>query len=170
MQTLLHSSPGGVVSESLRSRWIKWRINAYPCFRGTGGRVTYISRDFRDWEVKLPLNRRTRNIWGTIFGGSLYASVDPIYGVMLAMLVGSEYVVWAKTAVVRFRKPGRETLRARFTIDEKTLAALRTDLAELGSAERTFLVELKDGSDDVCTSVEATYHVGPRTTEPPGTL
>lgn len=149
---------------------MKWRINAYPCFRGTGGRVTYISRDFRDWEVKLPLNRRTRNIWGTIFGGSLYASMDPIYGVMLAVLLGNEYVVWAKTALVRFRKPGRETLRARFTIGDEALLALKADLSERGSAERTFLVELRDGSGDVCASVEATYHVGLRTVEPPGTL
>jgi len=148
---------------------MKWRINSYPCFRGTGGRVTYISREFREWEVKLPLNRRTRNIWGTIFGGSLYASVDPIYGVMLAVLVGTEYVVWAKSALVRFRKPGRETLRARFSIDDEALAELKAELAARGSAERTFLVELKDGSSDVCTSVEATYHVGLRTAEPPTT-
>ena len=158
------------MAESWRSRWIKWRINIYPCYRGSGGRVTYISSDIREWEVKLPLNRRTRNIWGTIFGGSLYASVDPIYGVMLSSLMGSDYVVWAKTALVRFRKPGRETLHARFKIDEETLAAIRNDLAANGFAERTFLIELKDGAGDVCASVEATYHVTLRTVEPNGTL
>ena len=132
--------------------------------------MTYISSDLREWEVKLPLNRRTRNIWGTIFGGSLYASVDPIYGVMLSSLMGNSYVVWAKTALVRFRKLGRETLRARFRVDEETLEAIRKELAANGFAERTFLVEMKDGAGDVCVSVEATYHVTPRTVEPNGTL
>ena len=77
--------------------------------------MTHISSDLKEWKVKLPLNWRTRNIWGTIFGGSLYASVDPIYGVMLSSILGSDYVVWAKTALVRFRKPGRETLTASVT-------------------------------------------------------
>ncbi len=123
-----------------------------------------------EWEVKLPLNWRTRNIWGTIFGGSLYASIDPIYGVMLSSILGSDYVVWAKTALVRFRKPGRETLRGRFKIDEEALAAIREELRTNNFAERTFLVELKDGAGDVCVSVDVTYHVALRTVEPNGTL
>ncbi len=158
------------MAESFRSRRLRWKINWYPCYRGSGGRVTFISSDLREWRVELPLNRRTRNIWGTIFGGSLYASVDPMYGVMLSSLLGPDFVVWVKGAQIRFRKPGRETLRARFSLSEETLAELRAELAENPSAERTFLVELKDSGGEVCASVEATYHVGRRTVEPAGTL
>jgi hypothetical protein len=48
--------------------------------------------------VKLPLWWRTRNVVGTIFGGSIYAAVDPFYMLMLIKVLGREYVVWDKAA------------------------------------------------------------------------
>ena len=59
--------------------------------------------------VKIPLNWKTRNGVGTIFGGSLYAAVDPIYMTMLIKLLGPDYLVWDKSAAIRFLKPGRGT-------------------------------------------------------------
>lgn len=64
--------------ESRASRRMRWRFNLFPAFRGTGARVTYIAGDFRELHVRLPLNWRTRNYVGTIFGGSLYGAVDPL--------------------------------------------------------------------------------------------
>ena len=54
-------------------------INAWPCYWGTGGKVTFISSDWREAAVTLKLTLRTRNYAGTIFGGSIYGAVDPIY-------------------------------------------------------------------------------------------
>ena len=54
--------------------------------------------------VKLPLNWRTRNYVGTIFGGSLYGAVDPVYMIMLMKVLGRDYVVWDKAASIRFRR------------------------------------------------------------------
>ena len=47
-----------------------------------------LADDFREVRVKLPLSLRTRNAVGTIFGGSLYGAVDPIYMIMLMRLLG----------------------------------------------------------------------------------
>ena len=88
-------------------RWRPHAFNLFPAFRGTGGRVRFVSSDFREVSVELPLNWRTRNYVGTIFGGSLYACVDPFYMIMLIQTLGPEYVVWDKSASIRFRKPGR---------------------------------------------------------------
>ena len=81
------------------SRWrilpVRWRphaFNLFPAFRGTGGRVRFVSSDFREVSVELPLNWRTRNYVGTIFGGSLYACVDPFYMIMLIQTLGPDYV------------------------------------------------------------------------------
>jgi len=158
------------LGESWRTRLLRWRINRYPCYRGTGGRLTFVSEDRRTWRVEVPLNRRTRNIWGTIFGGSLYAAVDPIYGVMLADLLGPGVVVWIKTAQVRFRRPGRERLTAECHLSEEALASVRDELAAEGSAERTFLIELRESSGEVCTAVEATYHIARAEGRRPGVL
>jgi len=158
------------VGESWRNRLLRWRINHFPCYRGTGGRLVFVSEDRRTWRVEVPLNRRTRNIWGTIFGGSLYAAVDPVYGVMLADLLGPGVVVWIKTAQVRFRRPGRETLTAECHLTEAALSSVREEFSAEGSAERTFLIELKDSGGEVCTAVEATYHIASADVGRPGVL
>lgn len=92
----------------------RWGWNFFPAYRGAGGRIEYISDDWHEARVRLPLSWRTRNYVGTIYGGSIYASIDPIYMLMLMHILGKGYVVWDKAANVRFRKPGRTTLWADF--------------------------------------------------------
>lgn len=71
-------------------------FNLFPAYRGTGGRLIYVAEDFCEVRVKLPVNWRTRNYVGTIYGGSVYASIDPIYMLMLIQILGPEYIVWDK--------------------------------------------------------------------------
>ncbi|HMF09135.1 MAG TPA: DUF4442 domain-containing protein, partial [Thermoanaerobaculia bacterium] len=104
---------------------MRWMFNLFPAYRGTGGRVTYISADFREARVEIPLNRRTRNYVGTIFGGSLYGAVDPIYMILLIRVLGPGYTVWDKAASIRFRRPGKERLFARFLLEEEEIAKIR---------------------------------------------
>ena len=91
--------------ESWATRMIRWGFNLAPVYRGTGAWVTHISADWRDVRIKLPLSLRTRNYVGTIFGGSMYAAVDPFYMIMLIRNLGTGYTVWDKAASIRFRKP-----------------------------------------------------------------
>src|SRR5947209_17300540 len=111
--------------ESAKSRLMRWKMNLFPAYRGTGARVAHIAADFSEVRVRLPLNWRTRNYVGTIFGGSLYGAVDPVYMIMLMFRLGNEYIVWDKSASIRFLRPGRTTLHATFRIDDAELAAIR---------------------------------------------
>src|SRR5690349_10454914 len=104
------------MAESLQSRLQRWGFNRFPAFRGTGGRITYIASDWREVRLQVPLSRRTRNYVGTIYGGSMYGAVDPIYMVMLIRLLGPEYIVWDKSASITFKRPGRSTLYATFSV------------------------------------------------------
>ena len=131
--------------ESTQSRLLRWKFNLFPAYRGTGARITYIADDFREVRVRLPLSWRTRNAVGTIFGGSLYGAIDPVYMIMLMRLLGREYVVWDKSAEIRFLKPGRATLYATFKIGEEELSAIRTATAN-GPIDRVYEVELIDGA------------------------
>ena len=109
--------------------------------------------------VKLPLSWRTRNYVGSIFGGSLYASVDPMYMIMLILLLGRDYVVWDKAATIRFRKPGRSTLYATFTIDEAELEAIRAATADGQPVDRVYNIDLKDRDGVVHASVEKVIYI-----------
>ncbi len=145
--------------ESWKTRLNRWGFNFFPAYRGTGGRVEYIAGDWREIRIRLPLNWRTRNYVGTIFGGSLYGAVDPLYMIMLIRNLGDEYVVWDKAAVIRFKRPGRETLRAVFTVTEEEIAAIKTELATQKSLDRIYTVELKNDADKVHAIVEKTLYI-----------
>ena len=145
--------------ESLRTRLQRWGFNWFPAYRGTGARITYIARDLREIRIRVPLSWRTRNYVGSIFGGSMYGGVDPIYMVMLIRNLGPDYVVWDKAASIRFRRPGRTTLRARFLLDDAELDAIRAALADTAAVDRTYTVELADAEGVVHAVVEKIIHV-----------
>ena len=157
--------------ESLRTRLARLGFNFFPAYRGTGGRITYIARDWREIRIRVPLSLRTRNYVGTIFGGSMYGAVDPIYMVMLIRVLGPGYVVWDKSASIRFRRPGRTTLYARFELDEAELDAIRAALETAPAVDRTYRIELADAAGAVHAEVEKVIHVRRRRdapgTEPP---
>ncbi|HVR40604.1 MAG TPA: DUF4442 domain-containing protein [Thermoanaerobaculia bacterium] len=145
--------------ESWHSRTLRWRFNLFPAYRGTGARIAYIASDFREVRVKLPLSWRSRNYVGTIFGGSLYGSIDPIYMIMLIHILGSEYVVWDKSASIRFRKPGRSTLFATFRIDDAEIDAIRAATAGGEPVDRTYPVDLVDRDGVVHASAEKIVYI-----------
>lgn len=148
--------------ESLRTRLTRVGFNLFPAYRGTGARITYIAADWREIRLKLPLSWRTRNYVGTIFGGSMYGAVDPIYMIMLIRALGPGYVVWDKAASIRFRRPGRRTLYARFTLDDAELDTIRAVLQAQRSVDRVYRVELRDAEDTLCAEVEKVVYVARR--------
>jgi acyl-coenzyme A thioesterase PaaI-like protein len=119
-------------------------LNFFPAFRGSGGRLTYVESDWSRVKVKLPLSWRTRNYVGTIYGGSMYGAVDPVYMVMLIRMLGRDYIVWDKAAHIQFLKPGKTTLYADFEISQEELEEIKTAAREVGKIEREFIVHLKD--------------------------
>jgi hypothetical protein len=140
----------------------RWKFNLFPAYRGTGGRVLYIRHDWMEVRVTVPLSWRTRNYVGTIYGGSLYGAVDPIYMLMLLRALGPEYTVWDKAADIRFRRPGRSRLFATFLIDEALLSGIREELTRVPKLDRQFTVELKDAAGEVHAVIHKTIHVSPR--------
>lgn len=148
--------------ESLRTRLMRWGFNLWPCYRGTGARVTFIAGNWREVRVRIPLSWRTRNYVGTIFGGSLYAAVDPFYMIMLMKNLGPEVVVWDKAASIRFRKPGRGVLWATFRLEEGELADIRRLLLVQPKVDRTYSIQLVDSGGLVHAEVEKVLHISLR--------
>ena len=146
-------------SESFRTWTFRKLLNAWPCYWGTGGKVTFISGDWRQAVVKLKFGLRTRNYVGTIFGGSLYGAVDPIYMLMLIKVLGPDYIVWDKAASIRFKKPGRGTLEARFKLSAEELATIRDLAARSKSIDRVYPVDFTDRDGQIVASIEKTIYI-----------
>lgn len=147
------------MTESWKSHLMRRYFNLFPAYRGTGGRLTYISHDFKHIKIKLPLNWRTHNYVNTIYGGSLYGAVDPIYMLMLIKILGNEYVVWDKSASILFKKPGRSTLYAEFNISDEEIQLIRNLLENEKSIDRIYDVDLVDKEGVIHTSVKKTIYI-----------
>jgi acyl-coenzyme A thioesterase PaaI-like protein len=132
--------------ESIRIWTRRLAFNFFPAFRATGARVIYISEDMRKLRIKLPLNLRTRNIYGTLFGGAMYAATDPLYAMLVRVALGAGYTVWDKAATIRYKKPGRSTLYAECSLSDAQVAAMRKRLdcePSIDLQDETELVDLR---------------------------
>lgn len=147
------------LSPTWRARMVRMGFNLHPAFRGTGGRVVHVAKDLRHIRIRLPLNWKTKNIVGSLYGGSLFAITDGAHPMMLMAALGDGYIVWDKVASIRYRKPGFSTLYADFVLDGEELAAIKAALAESPELERTYLVELKDRQGVVHAAVERTVYI-----------
>jgi len=124
--------------ESFKSWGTRFMFNLFPCYRRTGVKVTYISPDFHEVRIKLPLNWKTRGYNGSTFGGSMYACVDPVYMTMISWCLGKGYIAWDKAAQIDFRKPGKGTLFSTFRLPPDELPRIRAELEETDRVERIY--------------------------------
>jgi hypothetical protein len=125
---------------------------------GAGIRVTRWDADWRAVDVEMKLRWWNRNFVGTQYGGSLYSMTDPFYMVMLIHNLGPEYVVWDKSASIRFRRPGRGTVRAEFRLGEEQIGEVRAGLEKEEKMEREFGIAVKDESGEVVAEVRKLIH------------
>ena len=147
------------MAESFKSRRFRWLFNFFPAYRGTGGRVAYIADDFREVRVKLPLSWRTKNYHGTIYGGSIYGAMDPIYMLMLIHILGPEYVIWDKAAKIRFKRPGKDTLYCDFVLTQEEIDEIKRLAETEKSIDRIYELELKDKAGVVHALIEKTLYI-----------
>jgi hypothetical protein len=146
---------GGTQSAGRLRRW----INLWPPFLGAGIRIKHIAPDMKAIDVEMKLHFWNANYVGTHFGGSLFAMTDAFYMLMLMANLGRDYIVWDKAATIRYRKPGRGTVRAEFRLFDSQIEEIREKLKTLPKYEPVFSVEVKDELGIVIAEVEKVLHV-----------
>lgn len=142
-----------------QGRLIRWGFNLHPAYRATGGRIDYVSPDITHIRVRLPLNRRTRNVVGSLFGGSLFSVTDGPHPTLLMWALGPDFIVWDKSASIRYRRPGRSTLYGDFHIPHEEISRIRAALAQTPELDCSYLIELKDAAGEVHAIVERTLYI-----------
>ena len=135
------------------------KVNIYPPYLGMGIRVASTNEDFTRFDVELRPKWYTRNLFGTHFGGSLYAMADPFFVFIVMMNFGQRYIVWDKSAAIEFLRPAKGTIRATFEISQDELARMRAQVDELGKNTYHFEVDLVDEANNVVARVAKEVYV-----------
>lgn len=135
------------------------KINIYPPYLGAGIRVKSFSEDFTRFEVELRSRWYNRNLFGTHFGGSLYAMCDPFFVFITMLNLGSGYIVWDKSAAIEFLKPAKGTILGVFEISRERLEEIRAEVDRIGKSTFHFEVELKDEKGQVVARTSKEVYV-----------
>jgi acyl-coenzyme A thioesterase PaaI-like protein len=144
---------------SVPPRVFRWGLNLWPPFIGAGIRVRSIAPDFRQFVVEMPLRHYNRNAFGTHFGGSLYAMIDPFFVLMLARNLGPDYIVWDRSACIDYVAVGRSRVHAVLKLREEDLRSIRS-MTENGSKHlHLFHAEVVDAEELLVARIEKLVYV-----------
>ena len=145
--------------ESFYTSLYKLGLNIYPAYRRSSGRVSFISDDWREMHVRIKLGLLNWNINMTVFGGSIYASIDPIFAIQLRNIFGKEFVIWDKEAHIVFKKPIKKKVVANFIIDDSVIEDIRASLKLKGEYYLTLPVEFVDKAGNVHAKITKVVYI-----------
>jgi hypothetical protein len=140
----------------------------YPPLAGAGVRARVLSTDPLAFESVLRLRWWNRNYVGTHYGGSLYSMCDPFFMLILIDALGRDYVVWDKAAAIRFRRPGRGTVSARFEIARERVEEIRAEADRTGRTEPSFTAEVRGEDGELVAEVDKLLSVRRKEARPEG--
>ena len=135
------------------------KINLYPPYLGAGIRVRSVKDDYTRFEVELRERWYNRNLFGTHFGGALYAMCDPFFVFIVMMNLGRGYIVWDKSAAIEFLKPAKGTILGVFEISEERIEDIRAEVDALGKNTYHFEADLVDEEGRVVARVSKEVYV-----------
>jgi acyl-coenzyme A thioesterase PaaI-like protein len=137
------------------------RLELYPPFRAMRIEVLETSDNWRRIRIRLPLDWRSKNPGGVMFGGWQAALADPIAALACARNFPG-YSVWTRSMTIDFQRGGATDLELRFEMSREQEEAIRAELAARGRATPTFVYgfHLTDGT--LCTRVENRVAIRPK--------
>ncbi|MFT3980568.1 MAG: DUF4442 domain-containing protein [Ferruginibacter sp.] len=146
------------------STLLKTGLNLSPMYRRSTAKVLYVSEDMMHIKIRLSISYKNRNYMNTIFGGSMFAAVDPIPMMQYVNLLGKDYVVWDKSAEIFFRRPAKEDLYASFDCTPEEIAGIKDRIEKEQSIDIVKKTQLtgKDGSVIFC-EVNKTIYIADKT-------
>ena len=128
-------------------------LRFYPPYLGAGVRMAYIAPDLSCFDVKMVMRFWNRNFVGTHFGGSLYSMCDPYFMLILLQRLGRDYLVWDKAASIRFKRPGRGTVWARFHLPTEEVERVRALAETEPTVEPVYTVRVLDSEGELVAEV-----------------
>lgn len=142
-----------------KAKLFKHGFNLSPMYRRSTGRVIEVSEDLLKVVVKVKLSYKNKNYVNSIFGGSLFSAVDPIPMVQLINLIGDDYVVWDKSAEIKFKRPAKEHVYADFHYSLEELEEIKRRVYKENEIEivKTTLLTNKEKNKTFCEVYKTIY-------------
>ena len=134
-------------------------VGIYPPYLGAGIYVERSNPEMTHFTVGMKLRWYNRNLFGTHFGGSLYAMCDPFFVFIVLNYLGENYIVWDKGAKIRFVRPGKTHVKAEFHLTEETLAAIKTEIDTVQKKTYHFKTTVTDLDGNIVAEVEKEVYV-----------
>ncbi len=145
--------------ESFKTWRFRFFMNLYPMYFGTGGKILFWSDDSTEVHVRIRRSLWTYNYVGTIFGGSMFSATDPFYMLMLFRIFNDVFVVWDRSAQIKFIKPSKITLYAKYSLNSDLLESIKKEVTEKGENNYVFKIELIDRNGTVYALIERTVYI-----------
>jgi len=136
-------------------------LEIYPPFVPMRIKVLEIAEGWRTVRIRLPLNARSRNPGGVMFGGYQAALADPIAALACARVFPG-YSVWTRAMEISFDHGGNSDLEMRFTLTPEQEKDIRMQLESEGRATPTFEYGYVRGDGVRCTVIRNTVAIRPR--------
>lgn len=144
------------------ARWFKLALNLYPPFLFGRTRVLSVDEGFRRCTVRVRPSLLTRNLQGTIFGGTIFSAADPFHALLYWQLFarrGVRVQAWLKSARIDYLRPAASDLALEFALSEEDVEAARSALDREGRFARTFRTEAIDLQGQVCSVIETEVYL-----------
>ena len=139
--------------------WMLKFLWLWPPFLGTGIRVKSFSDDLSCILVQMKTRFWSQNYFGTHYGGSLFSMTDPFYALMLVHILGKEYIIWDKSASIRYKIATTNPVYARFELSPEKIQQLKSQLVDQHKIEPTFCIPITDEKGRTIALVERTLHI-----------
>jgi len=141
----------------LTERQGRWMLNLYPPLFCQRIRILDIAPGYTACRARVAKSVLTRNLFGTTFGGTIFAAADPMYAILYWQALarrGRSVQAWLKSARIEYRKPAATALTLQFELSAKDLTDAESALDRDGRFARTFRTEAVDTEGEVCVVVE----------------
>jgi hypothetical protein len=138
----------------MKASHLKLLLNFYPPYLGAGVKVKHLSSEYTKATVEMKLRWWNQNYLKTHFGGSLYSMIDPFYVLMFIHLLGPDYIVWDKEATIKFRRPGKSTMRAEFEVSDEEIEEIKKKLETQEKLDFIKKVEIKNEKGKLIAEVD----------------
>jgi len=131
---------------------INW-LEDFPPFQGMQIKVLVLDDEWNQIHILLPLNKKTSNPGGSMFGGCMASLADPVAALACAWHFQG-YSVWTRNLNLDFLREGSTDLELRFEFNPTQKKEIAKELAQRGRSTPLFeyTYHLADGT--VCARVQ----------------
>ena len=144
-------------SAQLKPSELKRMLNLWLPFIFNRIKITKVSNDFRNIEVRLKLSFWNRNPGKAIWGGAIFSAADSFFPIMLkqnALLEGYKTDFLTKSTNVSYIKPSKTDLVFNFTLSDNEVSTMIDILKTDGKYQEWHTVYGNDKNDNKCVKVK----------------